>query len=37
MVTERRWPKWFSSRGLTLSFTFTRLESGIIASLRPRT
>jgi hypothetical protein len=35
--TERRWPKWFSSRGETLSRTFTSADSGIIASLRPRT
>ena len=29
--TERRWLKWFSSRGLTDSRTFTRADSGTIA------
>ena len=37
MVTERRCPKWFSSRGLTLSRTVTRLDSGTMVPARPRT
>jgi hypothetical protein len=34
---ERRWPKWFSSRGTTISRSLTSADSGIIASPRPRT
>jgi len=37
MVAERRWPKWFSSRGLTDSRIRTSEDSGIMVSLRPRT
>ena len=37
METLRRWPKWFSSRGLTLSRAFTSADSGIMVSPRPRT
>ena len=37
MVTERRWLKWFSSRGLTASRTLTRLDNGTMVSPRPRT
>ena len=37
IVTERRWLKWFSSRGLTDSLTLTNDDNGTIVSLRPRT